>query len=37
LEGRPEQFTNTRVFSAGGKYGWRCDWWQVTAAQADAA
>jgi hypothetical protein len=36
LEGRPEQFTNTRVFSAGGTYGWRCNWWQVTAAQADA-
>jgi hypothetical protein len=36
LEGRPEQFTNTRVFSVGGKYGWRCNWWQVTAAQVDA-
>lgn len=36
LEGRPEQFTNTRVFGAGGMYGWRCHWWQVTAAQADA-
>ena len=34
LEGRPEQFTNTRVFTAGGKYGWLCNWWQVTAAQA---
>ena len=36
LEGRPEQFTNTRVFTAGGTYGWRCIWWQVTAAQVDA-
>jgi hypothetical protein len=36
LEGRPEQFTNTRVFGAGGTYGWRCNWWQVTAAQAVA-
>jgi hypothetical protein len=35
LEGRPEQFTNTRVFSVGGPYGWRCNWWQVTAAQVD--
>jgi hypothetical protein len=35
LEGRPEQFTNTRVFTAGGTYGWLCDWWQVTAAQPD--
>ena len=34
LEGRPELFTNVRVFSAGGKYGWRCHWWQVTAAEA---
>jgi hypothetical protein len=37
LEGRPERFTNLRVFSAGGKYGWRCNWWQVTAAEADAS
>jgi hypothetical protein len=35
LEGRPEQFTNTRVFTAGGRYGWRCKWWQVTAAEPD--
>lgn len=35
LEGRPEQFTNTRVFTAGGRYGWLCNWWQVTAAQPD--
>jgi hypothetical protein len=35
LEGRPEQFTNIRVFTAGGRYGWLCNWWQVTAAQAD--
>ena len=35
LEGRLEQFTNTRVFTAGGGYGWLCSWWQVTAAQAD--
>ena len=37
LEGRPEQFTNTRVFSVGGTYGWRCEWWQVTAAEAEAS
>ena len=37
LEGRPEQFTNTRVFTAGGRYGWLCNWWQVTAAQADSS
>ncbi len=37
LEGRPEQFTNTRVFSVGGAYGWRCNWWQVTATQAEPA
>jgi hypothetical protein len=36
LEGRPEQFTNTRVFSAGGTHGWRCTWWQVTATQVHA-
>ena len=36
LEGRPERFTNTRVFTAGGRYGWLCNWWQVTAASADA-
>src|SRR5215207_1733373 len=29
LEGRPEQFTNTRLFTAGGSYGWLCNWWQV--------
>jgi len=37
LEGRPERFTNVRVFSAGGEYGWRCNWWQVTAVEADAS
>jgi hypothetical protein len=37
LEGRPEQFTNTRVFSVGGTCGWRCEWWQVTAAEAEAS
>lgn len=31
VEGREERFTNIRVFSAGGRYGWRCEWWQVTA------
>jgi hypothetical protein len=36
LEGRVEQFTNTRVFTAGGRYGWLCNWWQVTAAEADS-
>lgn len=36
MEGRPEQFTNSRVFTAGGTYGWLCKWWQVTAAQPDA-
>jgi hypothetical protein len=36
LEGRPELFTNTRVFTAGGRYDWVCIWWQVTAAQTDA-
>ena len=35
MEGRAERFTNTRVFTSGGKYGWRCAWWQVTAAQAE--
>ena len=35
LEGRPEQFINTRVFSAGGIYGWRCNWWQVTAVRPE--
>jgi hypothetical protein len=30
VAGRPEQFTNTRVFTAGGTFGWRCNWWQVT-------
>jgi hypothetical protein len=35
LEGRPEQFTNTRVFTAGGRYGWRCNWWQVTAGEPE--
>jgi len=34
MEGRDEQFTNTRVFRAGGRFGWRCEWWQVTAASA---
>jgi hypothetical protein len=32
MEGREELFTNTRVFRAGGRFGWRCEWWQVTAA-----
>ena len=36
LEGRSEQFTNTRVFTAGGAHGWRCNWWQVTAANSEA-
>jgi hypothetical protein len=36
LEGRAKQFTNTRVFSAGGPYGWRCHWWQITAAEKGA-
>ncbi len=36
LEGRIEQFTNTRVFGAGGKYGWRCQWWRVTASEKEA-
>ena len=36
LEGRSEQFTNTRVFTAGGRYGWLCNFWQVTAVQADS-
>ncbi len=36
LDGRPEHFTNIRVFTARGKYGWLCNWWQVTAAQADS-
>jgi hypothetical protein len=31
MEGREERFTNIRVFSVGGTYGWRCEWWQVTA------
>ena len=35
LEGRSERFTNTRVFTAGGRYGWRCNWWQVTAGEAE--
>jgi hypothetical protein len=35
LPGRPEHFTNTRVFRAGGPHGWRCHWWQVTAAQPE--
>jgi hypothetical protein len=37
VEGRTEQFTNSRVFTVGGRYGWRCSWWQVTAAQAAAS
>jgi hypothetical protein len=36
LESRSEQFTNIRVFTAGGRHGWVCNWWQVTAAQADS-
>lgn len=36
LEGRAEQFSNIRVFTAGGPHGWHCNWWQVTAAQADS-
>jgi len=36
LEGRSEQFTNTRVFTAGGRYGRLCDFWQVTAVQTDS-
>ncbi len=35
LEARPEQFTNSRVFTAGGTYGWLCNRWQVTTAQPD--
>jgi hypothetical protein len=35
LEGRQERFTNTRIFTAGGAHGWRCTWWQVTAAQVE--
>ena len=35
VEGRTERFTNCRVFTSGGKYGWQCSWWQVTAAQAE--
>jgi hypothetical protein len=34
MEGRNERFTNVRVFVAGGQYGWRCVWWQVTATEA---
>jgi hypothetical protein len=34
MEGREERFTNTRIFRAGGRFGWRCEWWQVTAAMA---
>ena len=37
MEGRSERFTNTRVFTVGGQYGWRCVWWQVTATEADAS
>jgi hypothetical protein len=37
VTGRPEHFTNTRVFTAGGRYGWRCHWWQVTAAEREAS
>ena len=36
LEGRSEQFSNIRVFTAGGRFGWLCNWWQVTAAQGDS-
>lgn len=36
LEGRSEQFTNTRVFTAGGSYGWLCNFWQVTAVETDS-
>jgi hypothetical protein len=35
LEGRAEQFSNIRVFTTGGPHGWRCNWWQVTAAEPD--
>ena len=37
IAGREERFTNTRVFTPGGRYGWRCHWWQVTAANAEGA
>ncbi len=37
VTGRPEQFTNTRVFTAGGRFGWRCHWWQVTASEAEGS
>ena len=35
VEGRGERFTNIRLFTSGGKHGWICTWWQVTAAQAE--
>jgi hypothetical protein len=34
LEGPEAEFTNTSFFSTGGPRGWRCLWWQVTAAEA---